>query len=131
MEGVWRQNFSMTNATDMGPLFCCENFLPPVFGLKNFWATLSTIPMWLLPLSALQAAYRQRAPPSAMAWLLALFMTFLAGTIQHALGTELAGPVNPVVFGNVQNALLAGHLAGAPLPLSAALAAAPLAAAVS
>ena len=42
------------------------------------------------------------------------------------LGPDLAGVIDPVIFGNVQNTLLAGHLTGAPLPVSTTLASLPV-----
>mmetsp|Transcript_72548 Transcript_72548/g.234455 ORF Transcript_72548/g.234455 Transcript_72548/m.234455 type:complete len:229 (-) Transcript_72548:204-890(-) len=111
--------------------FCRENFLPPVAGLYNFWPTITSVPMWLVPLAALRAAVRARAPPSMLVWLVVLTVLFIDGTINHAVGTERAGPIDAVVLGNVQNALHAGCLAGAPLGLSVAVAAVPIAEAVA
>ena len=113
-------------ASFIDPLFCYENLLPSIFGAHNFWATLTSVPMWIVPVSALRAAHRQRAPRSVMAWLGAMAMMFLSGTIQHMLGPDLAGVIDPVIFGNVQNTLLAGHLTGAPLPVSTTLASLPV-----
>jgi hypothetical protein len=112
-------------------VYCCENLLPPISGLYNFWATLTTLPMLLVPTAALRASLRQRAPWPVVAWLLSLTALFVGGTVQHALGPGrmVAHLLDPSVLGHVQNALLAGSLAGAPVALSAAVAAVPVVAA--
>ena len=112
--------------------FCCENALPPIAGLYNFWATLTTIPMLLMPLTALRHAFRQEAPSHLLLWLLCLMLLFVGGTVQHAVGESdgLLNVLNPVALSNSQNALLAGSLAGVPMPLSAAVAAVPAVGAV-
>lgn len=109
-------------------VFCCENALPPMFGMHNFYATLTTIPMWFVPLAALRDALGQSVDAEVLTWLSVLTTLFLAGTIQHAVGPESTPPMlNPVPLGIAQNALLFGCLTRLPRMLSATVAATPVA----
>ena len=111
-------------------VFSCENSLPPVFGLHNFYATLTTVPMWLVPLTSLRAALGQKVDREVLTWLSVLTALFLAGTVQHAVGPEQTPPLlDPVPLGIAQNALLFGCLTRAPRVMSATIAVAPVAAA--
>ena len=109
-------------------VFCCENALPSVLGLHNAYATITTVPMWLVPLIPLRSAVGKSMPLPVIMWLLVLMLLFIAGTVQHAVGPERTPAVlDPVPLGISQNALLAGCLMQAPMALSAALAAVPVA----
>ena len=81
----------MAPSSDDPFVFCCENLLPPVLGLHNFYATLTTVPMCVVPLLALQSAIRKSMPRSVLLWLLVLTALFVAGTIQHAVGHNYIG----------------------------------------
>lgn len=109
-------------------VFCCENALPPVLGLHNVYATITTMPMWIVPLVPLRSAIRERTSPAIILWLCVLTLLFVAGTVQHAVGPGRTPAVlDPVPLGISQNALLLGCLVKAPMAFSALLAAVPVA----
>ena len=109
-------------------VFCCENALPPVVGLHNAYATLTTVPMWLVPLVPLRRAVSKSMPAPVLLWLVVLTVLFISGTVQHAVGPDHTPALfDPVPLGIAQNALLAGCFVRAPMALSAALAVVPMA----
>lgn len=121
-------------------VFCCENFSPLAWqsGLFNLRACVTSVPMWLVPLRALRLSFRNDTSlvtyqdlSSMRLWLMVLTVLYVSGTVQHALGpADTPALLDPILLGIAQNAFLAGHLAGAPMPLSCSLAAMPAAEAV-
>jgi len=72
----------------------CEDDLPPIFGLFNFYATLSSVPLLFVPISSLLTAVRltevrKRAPfihAALIMWLLTLTTLFFTNLFQHIVG---------------------------------------------
>lgn len=76
------------------PFVSCEDDLPPIFGLFNFYATLSSVPLLFVPISSLLTAVRltevrKRAPfihAALITWLLSLTALFFTGLLLHIVG---------------------------------------------
>ena len=80
-----------------GPFVSCEDALPPVLNLHNFYAALSSVPLMCVPLYSLWLALGLRVPPSArlpkallLAFLLALTCLFGTNLHQHMIGGRLS-----------------------------------------
>mmetsp|Transcript_12357 Transcript_12357/g.14548 ORF Transcript_12357/g.14548 Transcript_12357/m.14548 type:complete len:251 (+) Transcript_12357:63-815(+) len=79
---------------DTVPFISCEDEQAPVFGLFNFYATLSSFPLLWVPLSSLKTAVyltdvRNRAPflhKALITWLLILTVLFTTNLFQHMVG---------------------------------------------
>lgn len=75
----------------------CEDELPPVGGLRNFYATLTSVPLLYVPLHSLWCATRldearRRAPVlhrALLVWLLSLTVLICTNLGQHATTGEL------------------------------------------
>ena len=53
----------------------CEDALPPVLGLFNFYASLTSVPIMLVPLLPLKHSLASSRWPPLLAWLVALTVT--------------------------------------------------------
>lgn len=79
------------------PFISCEDLLPPVLGVFNIYATITSVPLLCVPLSSLlKSAHlhdvKQRAPfihQALRAWLVTLTLLFFTNLSGHALGGHL------------------------------------------
>lgn len=98
----------------------CEDQRQPVYGVFNFYASLSSVPLLYVPLSSLLTAVplvdvKKRSPfihTTLIAWLLTLTVLFLTNLFQHVLGGhrsiqlhELLGAVQGLWHSCLLNAL--------------------------
>ena len=80
------------------PFVSCEDALPPILGVRNFFATLTSIPLLVVPLNCLWCAVQleaaqRRAPALHVAlvtWLITLTALFCTNLAQHAVGGDWA-----------------------------------------
>jgi len=83
---------------DTAPFVSCEDEQAPVFGLFNFYATVSSVPLLWVPLSSLLTAVcltdvKNRAPfihKALVVWLLTLTALFTTNLFQHMVGGHCA-----------------------------------------
>ena len=104
----------------------CEDALPPVLGIFNFYASLTSVPIMLVPLLPLKHSIASSRWPPLLAWLVALTVTFLANLHMHVRGPTNAGTTlgNQLIFGVALQAVLSAHMINA-LRLRSGLTAAP------
>ena len=104
----------------------CEDALPPVLGLFNFYASLTSVPIMLVPLLPLKHSIASSRWPPLLAWLVALTVTFLANLHMHILGPTNAGQAlgNQLAMGVALESVLSWHMINA-LRLRSGLMAAP------
>ena len=104
----------------------CEDALPPVLGLFNFYASLTSVPIMLVPLLPLKHSIASSRWPPLLAWLVALTVTFLANLHMHNSGPTNAGQAlgNQLAMGMALQSVLSWHMINA-LRLRSGLMAAP------
>ena len=104
----------------------CEDALPPVLGVFNFYASLTSVPIMLVPLLPLKHSIASSRWPPLLAWLVALTVTFLANLHLHVRGPTNTGTAlgNQLVFGVQLQGVLSAHMINA-LRLRSGLTAAP------
>ena len=93
----------------------CEDALPPVLGIFNFYASLTSVPIMLVPLLPLKHSIASSRWPPLLAWLVALTVTFLANLHMHVRGPTNAGTTlgNQLIFGVALQAVLSAHMINA------------------
>ena len=70
----------------------CEDALAPIFGVRNFFATVTSVPLLLVPLRALWLAIRctdRKGGGQLTIWTIMLLGLFLTNLLQHTVGPQM------------------------------------------
>ena len=114
------------------PFVACESEFPPIMGIAHFYATLTAVPLMLVPISAsreaiaaLSHSHHTEERAYLLYWTSCLTLLFFTNLLQHTLGPscnvyhEAMAAVQSVANAGLLNALRRREGSLSSLPLSA------------